>query len=94
MNKQLIKTIILLLLITPDINADVSGKVIAYTCYSCHGEHLINLNKTLSLSAEKLTLSLLAFKASNKNTSAMHRIAKGFSNAELKAVASYISGSH
>ena len=68
--------------------ADISGKVIAYGCYSCHGEKLINPQAG---SAEQLTDTLLAFKYNQKRATIMDRISKGFSDTELKAVARYLS---
>jgi len=94
MKKQLIKiTVTLLLTITYSYSiAEVPGKVIAYACYSCHGEKLINLNIKQSgpLSSIKLTQTLLAFKTNNKSATIMDRITKGYTDSELKAVAEYI----
>jgi len=87
--KQLITIIITILFAAPYSHAiaDVTGKVIAYSCYSCHGEKL----NTLNLSATELTRTLIAFKTNNKNASIMDRITKGFSDDELKAVAVYLN---
>jgi len=70
--------------------ADISGKVIAYTCYSCHGKNA----STFKLSANEMTQTLMAFKTERKYASIMGRITKGFTDTELKAVASYLSGKH
>ena len=86
-------TLITLLVIHISVaTADVSGKMIAYACYSCHGEKLINLNIKQSgpLSSIKLTQTLLAFKTNNKSATIMDRITKGYTDSELKAVAEYI----
>ncbi len=85
------KTIILFILTSSYSMADVSGKVIAYACYSCHGEHLTQLALPIPLSASHLTRTLIAFKM-DKNNSIMNRVTKGFTDNELKAVATYISG--
>lgn len=71
--------------------ADVPAKMIAYACYSCHGEKLINLKLAQPLSEIELTHSLLAFKYRTKSASIMDRITNGYSDAELKAVAIYLS---
>jgi len=86
---QFIKIIVTVLFATlsSHVPADVTGKTIAYSCYSCHGEEL----NTLKLSATELTQTLIAFKTNNKNTSIMDRITKGFSDNELKAVAVYLN---
>jgi|GEM_PF-1714506 len=71
--------------------ADVSGKMIAYACYSCHGEKLINLKLSQPLSAIALTQTLFAFKNKTKSATIMDRITRGYSDAELTAVANYVS---
>lgn len=71
--------------------ADVSAKVIAYGCYTCHGEKLAALKVSGNLTAVELTQTLLAFKTNSKSATIMDRITKGYSDAELAAVASYLS---
>ncbi len=66
--------------------ADVSGKMIAYGCFSCHTEKSFNLK----LPVPELTQALIAFKYNKKQATIMDRIAKGYTNAELKAVATYL----
>ncbi|NOR69333.1 MAG: hypothetical protein GQ532_06490 [Methylomarinum sp.] len=86
---QFIKIIVTVLFAIPSSHsiAGVTGKAIAYSCYSCHGEKLNRLN----LSATELTQTLIAFKTNKKSSSIMDRISKGFSDEELKAVAYYLS---
>jgi len=91
MKKSFIKLIILLLFTSSNSIADVSGKVIAYACYSCHGKNLTNIDQSIIVSAEKLENTLLAFKSNTKPSTIMNRITKGFSDAELKAVAIYLT---
>lgn len=79
------------MLIPGNLLADVSGKIIAYACYSCHGEHLVNLKIKRPLSTAHLSNTLLAFKDSKQNSAIMNRVTKGFTDDELKAAASYIS---
>jgi len=71
--------------------ADISGKVITYACYSCHGEKLGNLNLKQPLSAQRLSDTLLKFKTNKIESTIMGRITKGYSNKELHSVAVYIS---
>ncbi len=95
--KKIFKKIIILFITTTAYTysmADVSGKMVAYTCYSCHGEQLTNLKSTQPLSTISLRNTLLAFKYDAKSASMMNRIAKGFTDNELMAVATYITGSH
>lgn len=91
MKKYLNKISLVLILATSASNteADVSGKMIAHACYSCHGEKLMDLPYPI-LKIE-LTRSLLAFKTNNKNATIMDRIIKGYTDTEIKAVATYIS---
>lgn len=91
MKKYLNKISLVLLLATSasNIEADASGKMIAHACYSCHGEKLIDLSSPLS--KIELTRTLLAFKTNNKNSTIMGRIMKGYTETEIKAVATYIS---
>lgn len=91
MKQQIIKILLLFIIITSYLSANDSVKIIAYACYSCHGEKLINLQLTQPLSQKELTNTLLAFKTNRKNATIMDRISKGFSDAELKAVATYLS---
>jgi len=91
MKKSFIKIIILLIFTSSNSIADISGKVIAYACYSCHGKNLRNINQSNILSTEQLKNTLLAFKSNTKKSTIMNRIAKGFSDAELKAVATYLT---
>ncbi|MCK5121392.1 MAG: hypothetical protein KAQ91_05385 [Methylococcales bacterium] len=80
-----------LALMASEARAEVSGKVIAYACYSCHGEKLKYLDTPRPLSAKALTQTLLAFKSNKKEATIMDRISKGFSDAELKSVATFLS---
>lgn len=82
---------LLLFLVFSHSIADVSGKMIAYTCNSCHGEKLKYLDTPRPLSAKALTQTLLAFKNNKKQATIMDRISKGFTDEELKAVASFLS---
>jgi len=91
MKKSFIKVIILLIFTSSNSIAEISGKVIAYACYSCHGENLTNIDQSNIVSAEKLENTLLAFKSNTKQSTIMNRITKGFSDAELKAVATYLT---
>ena len=71
--------------------ADVSTRMIAFNCQSCHNHNLQNLDLSQPLSTDELTKTLLAFKYGNQSATVMDRITKGFSDQELKSVASYFS---
>ncbi|MEE8500011.1 MAG: c-type cytochrome [Kiloniellales bacterium] len=72
-----------------------SGAVLANTCFSCHGTDGKSVGamptiagKTAGFIAEKLK----AFKSGQLEATVMNRIAKGFSDAEIEALAKFFSG--
>ncbi len=72
-----------------------SGAVLANTCFSCHGTDGKSVGamptiagKTAGFIAEKLK----AFKSGELEATVMNRIAKGFSDAEIEALAKFFSG--
>ena len=74
--------------------AMASGAVLTNTCFSCHGTdgHSVGgmptiAGKTKSYIADRLK----AFKADKLEPTVMNRIAKGFSDAEIEAIASYFA---
>lgn len=82
---------LLLTLCPPTLLADIQGKIIAYNCYSCHGDQLTALYPTQIPSKIQLTKTLLAFKYDKKKATIMNRISKGYSDRELESVATYLS---
>jgi cytochrome subunit of sulfide dehydrogenase len=72
-----------------------SGATIARTCYICHGfEAKSSAGQFPQLNnkaADYISTALLDFKADRKKGTIMNRIAKGYSEADIKAVAQYIS---
>jgi len=75
----------------PLLIADVSGRIIAYNCYSCHGEKLTNLYPSEKISKVQLTKILMDFKYDKKEVTMMNRISKGYSDNELESVATFLS---
>ena len=72
-----------------------SGAVLANTCFSCHGTDGKSVGamptiagKSESFIAEKLR----AFKYGELEATVMNRIAKGFTDAEIAALAKFFSG--
>lgn len=82
---------VLPLIFSPCSKADVPGKLIAYNCYSCHGQNLDNLNLSPPLEQNKLIQTLLSFKYDKTVATIMPRITKGYTDSELKSVAAYIN---
>ncbi len=83
------------LYILPVSAAEVSGKVIAFSCYGCHGSDGASekpgLPKLKAKPANELEKKLLDFKYDRTYSSIMGRISKGYTDTELKAVAQYLS---
>ncbi len=80
-----------IVIFSPCSSADVQGKMIAFNCYSCHGENLNELNLPQSFEESDLTRTLLEFKYDKTNAIIMNRISKGYTDSELKSVATFIS---
>ena len=80
-------------LISSPVQADlVSGAVLTNTCFSCHGADGRSAGHmpTIAGKSEKfITQKLMAFKKDKGNPTIMNRIAKGFSDAEIAAIAKY-----
>jgi sulfide dehydrogenase cytochrome subunit len=84
-----------ILLGSPAWATEVSGKMIAYSCSGCHGTDgqlaQPGMPKLKSQPADELEDKLLLFKYDKLDSSIMGRIAKGYTDTELKAVAHYFS---
>lgn len=76
-------------------HADVEPQAIALNCMNCHpqgsGEADGEIPPLQQLSARQLQQALLDFKYDRKESTLMARIAKGYSDQELAAVAAYLS---
>jgi sulfide dehydrogenase cytochrome subunit len=77
------------LLFTTAIQADTAPQAIAFNCRNCHTATTpVNLVPALDqLSPQQIRELLLDFKYDKKPATIMLRIAKGYSDAELTAVA-------
>lgn len=77
------------------VNADMaSSAILAGTCYSCHGTGGISAGAMPSINgkpAKLLELDLKAFRDGTKESTVMQRIAKGFSDDEIKAISKYLA---
>ena len=72
--------------------AGASGETIAYTCNGCHGTDGISKGaapKLKGMPADYHAKSLKDFKSGEKPATIMNRIAKGYSDEEIEAVAKY-----
>lgn len=79
-------------------SAEVSPKaaeVMATTCFGCHGSEGKSANKNgysiAGKPAKVIEMDLKAYKEDKKKGTIMNRIAKGYSDEEISAIAQYIS---
>ena len=79
--------------ILPVSATEISAKVIAFSCYGCHGSDGLSEKPGLlkDQAADKLEKKLLDFKYGKTYSTIMGRITKGYTDTELKAVAQYLS---
>jgi len=80
------------LLITGQSRADINAQSIAMNCRNCHSQTISDpkLSSLQRLSASEIRSLLLDFKYDKNTATLMPRIAKGYSDAELNAVADYL----
>lgn len=85
----------LFLFLPPVLAAEVSAKVIGFSCHGCHGTDGLlvkpGMSKLKSRSFQELEQALLNFKYDKKPSTIMGRISKGYTDQELRAVALYFS---
>lgn len=74
--------------------ATPSGQMLANTCTGCHGNNGESKGAAPSiggLSAEQLDQAMLDYKSDKRPGTIMNRIAKGYSDEEIKAMAEYLA---
>lgn len=97
MNRRLLRyaTLSACLLASPfALGAGASGEAIGFTCAGCHGTDGDSQGSAPSLKGEDaatLKEMLMDFKAGKEKATIMDRIAKGYSDEELAAVAEYFA---
>ncbi len=72
-----------------------SGAVLTYTCFSCHGtdgKSAGDMPTIAGKSEDYITEKLKAFKSGELEATVMDRIAKGFTDDEIAALAKFFSG--
>ncbi len=75
-------------------NEAISGATIGYTCMGCHGVNGKSPGSIPSIagqSASALAAKLLAYREGGQKGTIMNRIAKGYTDAEIKAVAEFFA---
>jgi len=74
--------------------AEQRGLIMANTCHSCHGTdgHSVGAMPSIAgKSPDYITDALMRFRDGKKPSTVMARIAKGFTDAEIKALATYFA---
>lgn len=69
-----------------------SGALLASNCFNCHGYNGRSVgvvDELETLSGDRIGRALRAFKAEEKPATIMDRISKGYSDAEIDAIAEY-----
>ncbi len=72
-----------------------SGAVLTNTCFSCHGtdgKSVGDMPTIAGKSEDFITKKLKAFKSGELEATVMNRIAKGFTDDEIAALAKFFSG--
>ena len=81
--------------LTNPAQADMaSGAVLTYTCYSCHGtdgKSVGDMPTIAGKSKEFIVKKLNGFKNGKNDPTVMNRIAKGFTDDEIIAIADFFS---
>ena len=75
-------------------DAGPSGQAMTQTCYVCHGPDGRSVEAVPSLmrgQKEFVVRQMLEFKADRRPATVMNRIAKGFSDEELRAIAAWLA---
>ncbi|WKJ92048.1 hypothetical protein QZJ86_07865 [Methylomonas montana] len=77
------------------IHAEIDAQAIAFNCLNCHADSSASVDTSIpsleTLSREQIQQALLDFKYDRKPATLMPRLAKGYSDEELAAVADYLS---
>ncbi len=63
----------------------------ALSCSGCHGAPGVEIPSLSGLSADEITEAMGAFKSGARPATLMNRLAKGFSEAETRAIAQWLA---
>jgi sulfide dehydrogenase cytochrome subunit len=88
------RLLLILGLVSVNSHAELSGQSIALNCFNCHNRKPAANSAIPSLSdysQQRLQQAMLDFKYDKTNATLMPRIAKAYSDAEISAVAAYLS---
>ena len=78
--------------VVPLIAETTSGAAqLALACGGCHGSEAGPIASLNGYSAELMEQSLLAYKLEAEGTTVMQRLARGYSEADIKLISAYLS---
>jgi cytochrome subunit of sulfide dehydrogenase len=78
------------MLVAGTCHAEIDAQAIALNCRNCHAADSSEIPTLKNLSSEQIKRMLLDYKSDKLPATLMPRIAKGYSDDELKAVADYL----
>lgn len=81
-------------LLAGGVQADDQGRAIGVTCFGCHGTDGVSVGAAPSikgLPASHTANALKEFKSGKRYGTIMPRVAKGYSDAQIDAVANYFA---
>ncbi|HYD56342.1 MAG TPA: c-type cytochrome [Burkholderiales bacterium] len=91
-----IAALVLALATVPAAAQDAATRSLAATCATCHGTDGRSATKEVpalaGLPREHVASQMKAFKAGTRPATVMHQIAKGYSDAQIDALAAYFAG--
>jgi len=74
----------------------IDGAVIANTCAGCHGTHGASVDTKIpplaGQNVDEFVATMLAYRDGSRKGTIMNRVAKGYSDAEIQAIAEYFAG--
>ena len=75
--------------------AETSGRNLALSCFSCHGPAGKSPDTIPSINGKTaafITKEMVGFRDGKRKSTVMQRIAKGYSDDEIRALAGYLAG--
>lgn len=72
-----------------------TGRTIGLTCYGCHGADGVSKGSVPSLkgmSESHVVTSMMDFKSGKRPGTIMNRIAKGYTDEQIKALGKFVAG--
>jgi len=85
------RAVMSLLIVVPSLAAaattPTAGEVAAMACSGCHGQSTNQIPDLSRYNAEQITAMMLDFRSGERSATLMSRLAKGYSEVEIRAIA-------